>query len=229
MVLVEHTFDAKCRQTPVSLPERDGGMPPIKAQFFYSSSIPIDDPLSASSHTATTDFRKYKELLRPFGRGDNNALETAWLALSTPENRSRHEALRYGKPKNISLAKQDAQAREDLVQGVAQKHAQIHDGVRRGQDIPARSTTSTTETQETQEELCCYEMLEEIEDELKKTTCSLARAVDPTFSPEAIAKDIAALVLRRQLGRDDEGSSYASPLQIDSSRDHSRIVSTGSH
>ncbi|OAA76324.1 DDHD domain protein [Akanthomyces lecanii RCEF 1005] len=121
MVLVEHTFDAKCRQTPVRLTERDGGMPPLKAQFFYSSSIPIDDPLSASSHTATTDFRKYKELLRPFGRGDNNALEKAWLSLSTSENRIRHEALRSGKSKNGSMAKQDAEAREDLVQRAAQK------------------------------------------------------------------------------------------------------------
>ncbi len=226
MVLVEHTFDAKCRQTPVRLTERDGGMPPLKAQFFYSSSIPIDDPLSASSHTATTDFRKYKELLRPFGRGDNNALEKVWLSLSTSENRSRHEALRSGKSKNGSMAKQDAEAREDLVQRAAQKYGKIHDGVRRGQDSPVRSTIVTHETQE---EICCSELLEEIEIQLKTTTCSLARAVDPAFSPEAVAKDVAALVLRRQLGRDDEGSSHAIPFQAGSSRNQSKIVSTGSH
>ncbi|OAQ98179.1 hypothetical protein LLEC1_02761 [Akanthomyces lecanii] len=223
MVLVEHTFDAKCRQTPVSLSERDGGMPPIKAQFFYSSSIPIDDPLSASSHTATTDFRKYKELLRPFGRGDNNALETAWLSLSTSEHRSRHEALRSGNPNNGSLAKHDAEARENLVQGVAQKHANIHDRVRRAQDSPVRTTIGRNETRE---EMCCSELLEGIENQLKKITCSLARAVDPTFSPEAVAKDVAALVLRRQLGRAD---AYASPLQTDASRKQPKIVSTGLH
>lgn len=226
MVLVEHTFDAKCRQTPVSLTERDGGMPPIKAQFFYSSSIPIDDPLSASSNTATTDFRKYKQLLRPFGRGDNNALETAWLSLSTPENRSRHEALRSGKPNNESRAKQDAEAREGLVQGAVRKHAKVHDGVRRGQDSPIRTTIVSNETEA---EICCSEMLEEIENQLKKTTCSLARAVDPTFSPEAVAKDVAAVVLRRHSGRDEEGSSYASLLQTGSFRKQAKIVSTGSH
>ncbi|KAM3427141.1 hypothetical protein MY4824_009628 [Beauveria thailandica] len=170
MVLVEHTFDAKCRQSPVDLPDRDGGMPPVKAQFFYSSSVPIDDPLSASSHTATTDFKKYKELLRPFGRGDNNALETAWMSLSNTENRSRHEALRSGKPKTGSLAQKDAKSREELVQKAAQKHGRIHLGVKRDQSLTTRIAASANEMRDTQEELCCSELLNEIKEQLKHTT-----------------------------------------------------------
>ncbi|KAM3487398.1 hypothetical protein MY3957_009310 [Beauveria namnaoensis] len=192
MVLVEHTFDAKCRQTPVNLPDRDGGMPPVKAQFFYSSSVPIDDPLSASSHTATTDFKKYKELLRPFGRGDNNALETAWVSLSNTESRSRHEALRSGKPKTGSVANKDASSREELVQKAAQKHGKIHLEVKHDQNLTARIAASTNEMRDTQEELCCSELLNEIKEQLKHTTCSLARAVDPLFRPEAIATDLEA-------------------------------------
>ncbi|KAJ6788555.1 hypothetical protein PWT90_06192 [Aphanocladium album] len=229
MVLVEHTFDAKCRQTPVSLPDRDGGMPPIKAQFFYSSSIPIDDPLSASSNTATNDFKKYKELLRPFGRGDNNALETAWLSLSTAENRTRHEALRFGKPKGEPLAKKDEDSREEIVQRLAKKHARIHVGAGRGQDISMRAATDQDEVQEAQEELCCSKLLEEITYELEKTTCSLARSVDPTFSPEAIAKDTAEIVLRRQLGQDDGQRHSGSPLQIDVSKQNLTDTITGSN
>ncbi|KAM3446234.1 hypothetical protein MY3296_009862 [Beauveria thailandica] len=170
MVLVEHTFDAKCRQSPVDLPDRDGGMPPVKAQFFYSSSVPIDDPLSASSHTATTDFKKYKELLRPFGRGDNNALETAWMSLSNTENRSRHEVLRSGKPKTGSLAQKDAKSREELVQKAAQKHGRIHLGVKRDQSLTTRIAASANEMRDTQEELCCSELLNEIKEQLKHTT-----------------------------------------------------------
>ncbi|KAM3500252.1 hypothetical protein MY11210_009537 [Beauveria gryllotalpidicola] len=228
MVLVEHTFDAKCRQTPVNLPDRDGGMPPVKAQFFYSSSVPIDDPLSASSHTATTDFKKYKELLRPFGRGDNNALETAWMSLSTTESRSRHEALRSGKPKTRSLANKDAKSREELVQKAAQKHGEIHLGVKRDQDLTTRIAASTNEMRDTQEELCCSELLNEIEEQLKHTTCSLARAVDPLFCPEAIATDVSALIRRRQLHQDSEGCSILNSLQSESSNKNSRTIDIGS-
>ncbi|KAJ3498720.1 hypothetical protein NLG97_g899 [Lecanicillium saksenae] len=227
MVFVEHTFDAKCRQTPVSLPERDGGMPPIKAQFFYSSSVPIDDPLSASSHITTTDFRKYKELLRPFGRGDNNALETAWLSLSTADNRTRHEALRFGKPKGETIVKKDEESREELVQRLAGRHARLHAGATRGQDISLCATTSQDEAPEVQEELCCPKILEDIKRELKKTTCSLARSVDLTFSPEVIAKDIVEIVLRRQLGQNDGQTSMGNPLQIDSHKRNPRVNSAG--
>ncbi|EGX89192.1 DDHD domain protein [Cordyceps militaris CM01] len=221
MVFAEHTFDAKCRQTPVILPERDGGMPPVKAQFFYSSSIPIDDPLSASSHTATTDTRKNKELLRPFGRGDNNALETAWLSLSTAEDRSRHTALRSGKPKNGSIVEQGADWREKLVTRAAQNHGNTHAGSPVDQDILARKGL--------QDEVCCSELLQQIKRQLQNTTCSLARAIDPTLSPEAIAKDVAALVLRRQLGQEGEGGSQASPVWEESHKKYPGVVSTGSH
>ncbi|TQV91331.1 hypothetical protein V2A60_009018 [Cordyceps javanica] len=229
MVLVEHTFDAKCRQTPVSFPMRDGGMPSIKAQFFYSSSIPIDDPLSASSHTATTDQRRYKELLRPFGRGDNNALETAWLSLSTIEHRIRHEALRSGNPGNRSLVRQDAESREKFVQRAASKHRKLHAGVRRGQDIIDRTMAGTGEPQEPQDELCCPELLKETKKQLQRMTCSLARVIDPTLSPEAIAKDIAALVARHHFGQHDDGYSRAATSGTESQRTHSNNFGTNPH
>ncbi|KAM3521454.1 hypothetical protein MY4038_009040 [Beauveria bassiana] len=228
MVLVEHTFDAKCRQTPVNLPDRDGGMPPVKAQFFYSSSVPIDDPLSASSHTATTDFKKYKELLRPFGRGDNNALETAWVSLSNTESRSRHEALRSGKPKTGSVANKDASSREELVQKAAQKHGKIHLEVKHDQNLTARIAASTNEMRDTQEELCCSELLNEIKEQLKHTTCSLARAVDPLFLPEAIATDVSALIRRRQLHQDSEECPILNSLQSESSNKNTKTIDVGS-
>ncbi|KAF1738611.1 putative phospholipase [Beauveria bassiana] len=203
-------------------------MPPVKAQFFYSSSVPIDDPLSASSHTATTDFKKYKELLRPFGRGDNNALETAWVSLSNTESRSRHEALRSGKPKTGSVANKDASSREELVQKAAQKHGKIHLEVKHDQNLTARIAASTNEMRDTQEELCCSELLNEIKEQLKHTTCSLARAVDPLFRPEAIATDVSALIRRRQLQQDSEECPILNSLQSESSNKNSKTIDVGS-
>lgn len=55
------------------------GAPPVKAQFFYVSSLPIDDPLSPlppiHSEKATT-----KQPPQPFSIRDNAALEEAWQA-----------------------------------------------------------------------------------------------------------------------------------------------------
>lgn len=53
--------------------------PPLRAHFFYSSALPIDDPLSpvpppsSSSHTSPS-----KVPPRPFSLVDNTALEDAW-------------------------------------------------------------------------------------------------------------------------------------------------------
>lgn len=218
MVLVEHTFDAKCRQTPVSLPERAGGMPPVKAQFFYSSSIPIDDPLSASSHTPTTDIKQYKGLLRPFGLGDNNALETAWLSLADADDRSRHQALRAGKAKSTTISKKDDRTRDVLVQVLAQRHAKFCTTGRRGSDLPSRNVGNADEA----EELCCPMILEDVKNELEKLSCFLARAIDPVFNADSLAKDVADLILDRRRQQDDNSASI-NPMQIGSPTIHNKI------
>lgn len=56
--------------------------PPLRAHFFYSSALPIDDPLSpvpppsSSSHTSPS-----KVPPRPFSLVDNTALEEAWRVI----------------------------------------------------------------------------------------------------------------------------------------------------
>lgn len=213
MVLVEHTFDSKCRQTPVSLPERDGGMPPLKAQFFYSSSIPIDDPLSASSHAPAADFRRYKSLLRPFGRGDNNALETAWLSLGTAQDRARHQALLNGKEKTKEIINKDLETRNGIVQLIAREHTKMHSAARRSHDQPNVDSNITDD--DTQEELCCVRITHDVKEQLRISACSLARAIDPTFSAESIAKDASEIVLRRNRRTDDEPAAATSAMHID--------------
>ncbi|KAK7227094.1 hypothetical protein V2G26_015097 [Clonostachys chloroleuca] len=64
-----HTYGSKCRLAPVSRTDNEDGMPPIEAQFFYASIIPIDDPLSTSSTAAGSEPKPSKLPLRPFARG----------------------------------------------------------------------------------------------------------------------------------------------------------------
>ena len=63
--------------------------PPLRANFFYSSALPIDDPLSPvpppSSSSRTGPSRVPP---RPFSIFDNTALEEAWQTIHNPK---RHQ------------------------------------------------------------------------------------------------------------------------------------------
>jgi hypothetical protein len=63
--------------------------PPVKARFFYTSPLAIDDPLSPLPPSAQTAQTTYARLPpRPFSEFDNTALDKAWHDL-------RHKLLRY--------------------------------------------------------------------------------------------------------------------------------------
>ncbi|CAK3872501.1 related to phosphatidic acid-preferring phospholipase A1, contains DDHD domain [Lecanosticta acicola] len=62
--------------------------PPIKARFFYTSTIPIDDPLSPLPPPASSDSTWVRQPPKPFSEYDNTALDKAW-------NQLRHQILRY--------------------------------------------------------------------------------------------------------------------------------------
>src|SRR5438045_2789155 len=90
MMSSSHTFGPTCLLycPPISSDQRHSDTPPIlKAQFFYTSSLPIDDPLSPlpppSSGTSAAD---PKHPPRPFSAYDNAALEEAWMGLECYKN-----------------------------------------------------------------------------------------------------------------------------------------------
>ena len=61
--------------------------PKIRAQFFYSSTLPIDDPLSpVPSPSSAAAAGPSKVPPRPFSVHDNYALEKAWLTLHKAES-----------------------------------------------------------------------------------------------------------------------------------------------
>ena len=74
-----NTFTRRASQVPM-------GPPHIKAQFFYCSSLPIDDPLSPVPPPPSGSTKPAKVPPRPFSIHDNRALEEAWLGLHKPEH-----------------------------------------------------------------------------------------------------------------------------------------------
>jgi hypothetical protein len=55
--------------------------PPVNARFFYTSPVPIDDPLSALPPPANATNVPVRLPPKPFSHHDNAALEEAWLEL----------------------------------------------------------------------------------------------------------------------------------------------------
>ena len=90
MATVGHSFDSSCllhtdsnvftrRASQVSL-----GPPPLRAQYFYCSSLPIDDPLFPVPPPNSSSLKSAKFPPRPFSIHDNRALEEAWLRIHKP-------------------------------------------------------------------------------------------------------------------------------------------------
>lgn len=88
-----HTLGRGCDLAPPSSGEQIrkpcDEMPPMRAQFFYCSPLPLDDPLTAVP-PPTADSKNIKHLPRPFPKGDNKALLEAWLGMGSKRDRKSH-------------------------------------------------------------------------------------------------------------------------------------------
>lgn len=82
MTQSEHSYGPTCAfyddDTSHALPH-DAETPPVKAQFFYVSSLPIDDPLSPLPPVQTD--KSSNQPPQPFSSRDSAALEEAWQGL----------------------------------------------------------------------------------------------------------------------------------------------------
>lgn len=83
-------------------PELSDTLPPMRSQFFYSSALTIDDPLSSvPMPTAASVSSGQKAPARPFSSYDNAALEVAWQGLMKAESKDE-------------VGKGDRQSKRDL-------------------------------------------------------------------------------------------------------------------
>ncbi|OAA55965.1 ddhd [Niveomyces insectorum RCEF 264] len=193
-----HTYGSQCRLAPVPQPKPDAwleGVPPSNAQFFYSSPIPIDDPLAA----ATTDAKDPKLALRPFSQGDNNALEKAWLGLSAENDRQTHAASRR---RRGSLSASVAQANEQklavVVRYLAARHRLKHARQRRNVSAQDGVTTATTvpatvQGAVTSLPVCCEQLPVDAADELSAVFCPLARRRQAALSVDRVVQRVMLL------------------------------------
>lgn len=73
-------------------------MPELRAHFFYSSHLPIDDPLSPVPTYTSYESWTVNYPPRPFSAGDNSALEEAWLGLASDKDRKHHNKGKSPRP-----------------------------------------------------------------------------------------------------------------------------------
>ena len=85
-----HTYGPACHR---STPKQDlvalqsSPIPPqVNAQFFYTASLPIDDPLTSLPAATTSTAARTAFAPQPFSARDNIALEQAWRALVDDSN-----------------------------------------------------------------------------------------------------------------------------------------------
>ncbi|TVY23400.1 putative phospholipase [Lachnellula hyalina] len=67
--------------------------PELEAQFFYSSPLPIDDPLSVVPTPNGSESKSVKHPLRPFSAYDNDSLEEAWRGFASGKDNKHQKKL----------------------------------------------------------------------------------------------------------------------------------------
>lgn len=194
----KHTYGPKCRLTPASHPPSTGSsddIPSLAAQYFYTSVMPIDDPLSSGTVAGASDSRAARGPLRPFSLGDNNSLEKAWLSFLSDEDSKAHQELVRDRSLSLSAEKASANRLTLLTRYLATKHIQRHGG--------SILETSTAEQApdllpDTPITVCCPDVFIDVSTELQNTFCALARKYHPPLSQENVVQEV-MMEMKRQV------------------------------
>ncbi|KAF5579797.1 phosphatidic acid-preferring phospholipase A1 [Fusarium pseudoanthophilum] len=217
-----HTYSSKCRLAPVSRVQREDEVPPVEAQFFYSSVIPIDDPLSTSS-TVGADSKTSKGQVRPFSRGDNNALEKAWLSLmSEPSRRAHQDALR-----NLDRTPQfDPEVLASLIQLITTNHWERHRKGYKPQDVTALVSDVLPTTPVP---TCCSELVLDVSQELERAFCALVRRRNAALNVDQVTQQVVFALDRLKKQANDEIEVQAVSNSTPSSHPGTASASTSDH
>lgn len=103
--------------------------PPINARFFYTSPVPIDDPLSPLPPPANATNVPIRLPPKPFSQNDNAALENAWLELRKKilkYQEQRGEKTTHGAEERTRKSSQDSrEGKKPSVPGTATPRARF--------------------------------------------------------------------------------------------------------
>ncbi|RCI12995.1 hypothetical protein L249_0015 [Ophiocordyceps polyrhachis-furcata BCC 54312] len=222
MTASKHTLATNCRLAPVRRTPSDSGCPPLEAQFFYSSLIPIDDPLSSNPIVTGHETKSTWRQLRPFGRGDNNALENAWLGLYSENHRKQHLESGAGRHKTCAVAATALTMRDQLVSMLASRHLERH-------GVESRSHHSIGHTEHTAVGIdvisCCSELVVDVSEELENNFCALIRTQLDELSMENLINDVVkAMDSLRAITEVQSGAPKTVPLNRPRSRQSSHAA-----
>ncbi|KAH9898608.1 DDHD domain-containing protein [Xylariomycetidae sp. FL2044] len=186
-----HNFGTKCRLAPVSFSHAHlADVPPVKAQYFYASPIPIDDPLSASTIAATTDPKSARNRLQPFSPADNNALENAWLGLASDEYQRNHRYAQRDRSPSPSLARANSDRLATIIRSLAVKHVEKHAREGPGRELTGLTTNDSFSAPDIDIPLCCSELLVDVGLALRSSFCAVARRRQQTLDRERVAQAV---------------------------------------
>lgn len=222
-----HSFGPRCRLAPVPEPEPAPGLegiPPMRAQFFYASPIPIDDPLSAAPIVASSsDSRPPKHPLRPFSAADNAALERAWLGLASPRAARNHDHARRDRSPSPSLSRENAEKLAAIIAHLAAKHKEKHDREGPGPAAPspaAASARADLAAPEHDVPVCCAELAIDASAELRREFCALTRRRRRELDRDRVLEGVMAQLARLRMDPDGArpaSAAAAGPLPLGSS------------
>lgn len=187
-----HTYGSPCRLAAVVEPEPDNallqGIPPIRAQYFYSSLIPIDDPLSTATVPASSDSNASRSALRPFSQADSNALERAWLSLASDSLRSSHHASLADPRLSASLAATNSAKVQAIVDSLLSKHQKKH-----AQDrSPALVEAPSNSLANAATPVCCQTLLIDASNALRENFCQVTRRKQKDLGQENVIQRVMA-------------------------------------
>lgn len=182
-----HTYDTSCRLIPRNQPiSGQDDPPPILARFFYSAPCSIDDPLSSGDlFAAASDTRNNKGQYRPFSADDNYALETAWLGLSSREDRHAHQQASEGRKGRLTLSEVYMKRLSAIARHLAVMHQNIH-GPNYLLPDPATLKRPIPDGPEVVVSSCCPELYHDVETEISHCFCAIARDRMCQLSPHSV-------------------------------------------
>ena len=222
---VGHTFGPRCRLAPVTPPQSHGaldGIPPLKAHFFYSSPISLDDPLSTATIVGAADSKSYKAPLQPFSLGDSNALDKAWLALGSDSCRKSHAHARKASRPNPSLTEENAAKLDAIMSKLVAKHRKKHE--REDQDAN-QAADPPSDLPDSSAPVCCAELLIDASGELRNEFCALTRKRQQLLDQDSVIKGVMSRLARP--GPDVAETEMAAPGTDQSSTVHATSATNG--
>lgn len=187
----KHNYGIQCRLAPVAASHDEDGTPQLRAQYFYSSTITIDDPFWNKTKPAGAEKRGSKGLLQPFGQGDNNMLEKTWVGMTSETASYRHKQIRMGALDRDQISAMNVAKRSAIIKSIAAKHIERHKG---NVTLRHQPSSNSLDGGDSTPNVCCSKLKADVTEEFQKHFCSMVRQVDPSLDQDAATSEIAEAV-----------------------------------